>query len=101
MSEDAAPGFARSSRARCASSPISRRSGSAPSRAATTCASLSDALEVSADDLYGGGDCSGDPDPECYDRNRATHTSGISIPEMPFQNRPTFQQAVAVKKDFH
>jgi hypothetical protein len=63
--------------------------------------SLSAALHVSAGDLYGGGDCSGDPDPECYDRNRATHTSGISIPEMPFQNRPTFQQAVAVKQDFH
>jgi acyl-homoserine lactone acylase PvdQ len=58
--------------------------------------SLADALDVSATDLYGHGDCSGDPEPDCWDQNRATHTSGISIPEMPFQNRPTFQQAVAV-----
>jgi hypothetical protein len=59
--------------------------------------SLRQALSMSAADVYGFGDCSGDPEPSCWDENRATHTSAISTPEMPFQNRPTFQQTVSVK----
>jgi acyl-homoserine lactone acylase PvdQ len=60
--------------------------------------SLADAVEVTADDLYGQGDCSDDAEPHCFDLNRSTVTSGIEIPPMEFQNRPTFQQAVSVTK---
>ena len=59
--------------------------------------SLHDALGVSAADLYGHGDCAGDPEPDCWDQNRSTVASGISMPPDPFQNRPTFQQTVSVK----
>jgi acyl-homoserine lactone acylase PvdQ len=58
--------------------------------------SLAAALKVSAADVYGYGDCAGDPQPSCWDQDRAVHTSGISTPEMPFQNRPTFQQTVSL-----
>ena len=60
--------------------------------------SLAAALKVSAADVYGYGDCAGDPEPSCWDQDRAVHTSGISTPEMPFQNRPTFQQTVSITR---
>jgi len=46
--------------------------------------------------LYGRGDCKNDPDVQCFDRNRSTIAGGISVPPVPFQNRPTFQQTVEV-----
>jgi acyl-homoserine lactone acylase PvdQ len=61
--------------------------------------SLLAATKVTATNLYGHGDCASDPSPACWDQNRAVHTSAISTPEMIFQNRPTFQQAVAVTKN--
>ena len=61
--------------------------------------SLLAATKVTATDLYGHGDCASDASPACWDQNRAVHTSGISTPEMIFQNRPTFQQAVSVTKN--
>lgn len=48
-------------------------------------------------DLYGHGDCSSTPEPNCWDLNRSTIASGISLPPAPFQNRPTFQQTVSIK----
>jgi acyl-homoserine lactone acylase PvdQ len=58
--------------------------------------SLSEALKVTPQQLYGGGngDCASDPDPQCFDQNRPAVTSGVSLPPFPFQNRPTFQQVV-------
>ena len=60
--------------------------------------SLRQAAEVTPQQEYGFGDCAGDPEPSCWDKDRATHTSGISTPELLFQNRPTFQQAVSIKR---
>jgi acyl-homoserine lactone acylase PvdQ len=60
---------------------------------------LRDALHVSPEELYGYGDCENDPTPLCWDQNRSTIASGISIDPRPFQNRPTFQQAVSIKHD--
>jgi acyl-homoserine lactone acylase PvdQ len=62
--------------------------------------SLREALKVSPATLYGQNeDCSDDPDAQCYDQNRSVITSAISIPPAPFQNRPTFQQTVSVKRN--
>jgi acyl-homoserine lactone acylase PvdQ len=61
--------------------------------------SLKQALKVTPQTLYGHGDCAGDPDPQCYDQNRSIITSAISVPPAPFQNRPTFQQTVSVKRN--
>jgi hypothetical protein len=62
--------------------------------------SLRQALKVSPSKLYGQNeDCSDDPDAQCYDQNRSVITSAISIPPAPFQNRPTFQQTVSVKRN--
>jgi acyl-homoserine lactone acylase PvdQ len=61
--------------------------------------SLRQALKVTPATLYGQGDCSGDPDPQCYDQNRSIITSAISVPPAPFQNRPTFQQTVSVQRN--
>ena len=59
--------------------------------------SLAQAMKVTPAKLYGYGDCSADPTPLCWDLNRSTITSAVSVPEtMVFQNRPTFQQAVSV-----
>jgi acyl-homoserine lactone acylase PvdQ len=59
---------------------------------------LSAALKVTPAALYGGGDgkCAADPQPACYDQNRPTVTSGITLGPFPFQNRPTFQQVVTL-----
>ena len=61
--------------------------------------SLRKALDVSAAELYGYGDCEAEPEPDCWDMNRSTVASGIEIPPAPFQNRPTFQQTVSVEQD--
>ena len=57
--------------------------------------SLSEALSVTKQQLYGQGDCADRPDPACYDQNRWTVASAVSVPPFPFQNRPTFQQTAA------
>jgi acyl-homoserine lactone acylase PvdQ len=73
--------------------------GSAPKCAKALRKSLKKALTVTPQELYGFGDCESDPDPQCYDLNRATVASGIELPPGLFQNRPTFQQTVSVRKD--
>jgi acyl-homoserine lactone acylase PvdQ len=59
---------------------------------------LADALTVTNEDLYAHEQCADDPDPACWDKNRWIEASAISVPAMPFQNRPTFQQTVEVTK---
>ena len=54
--------------------------------------SLLAATSVTPQQLYGQGDCSSNPQPSCFDQNRFTSASAISLPPFPFQNRPTFQQ---------
>ncbi|HEX7244916.1 MAG TPA: penicillin acylase family protein [Solirubrobacterales bacterium] len=60
--------------------------------------SLAQALKVTPAALYGGGDgaCAANPQPSCFDQNRPVVTAGVSLPPFPFQNRPTFQQAVTL-----
>jgi hypothetical protein len=60
--------------------------------------SLSAALAVKPAELYGTGDCKADPDAECFDRNRWVEAAAVFVPPMPFQNRPTFQQAIEIPK---
>ncbi len=57
-------------------------------------ASLDVALKKTKAQLYGHGDCASDADAQCFDQNRSTVASAITIPPAPFQNRPTFQQTV-------
>ena len=59
---------------------------------------LGQALKVTPQKLYGGGNgnCSGDPQPSCFDQNRPAVTGGIALGPFPFQNRPTFQQTVTL-----
>jgi hypothetical protein len=64
-------------------------------------AALLAATSVTPQQLYGsisGGACSSDPEPACADLNTWTNASAISIPPFPFQNRPTFQQAVTLTR---
>jgi acyl-homoserine lactone acylase PvdQ len=56
--------------------------------------SLSDALSVTRQQLYGAGQCKNDAQASCHDMNRFTIASAIPVPDFPFQNRPTFQQTV-------
>jgi acyl-homoserine lactone acylase PvdQ len=60
--------------------------------------SLGRALRVTPAQLYGGGNgaCAADPQPACFDQNRPTTTSGVTLGPFPFQNRPTFQQVVTL-----
>jgi acyl-homoserine lactone acylase PvdQ len=59
---------------------------------------LTAALKVTPQQLYGGGNgkCAADPQPACYDQNRPAVTSGVGLGPFPFQNRPTFQQVVTL-----
>src|SRR5262249_23512431 len=54
--------------------------------------SLLQALSVAPQQIYGHGACAEDPQASCFDMNRFTSASGVSVPPFPFQNRPTFQQ---------
>ncbi|HEX2016847.1 MAG TPA: penicillin acylase family protein [Solirubrobacteraceae bacterium] len=56
--------------------------------------SLSAALAVTPQAIYGRGDCASRPNSACFDQNRSVIASGIGMPPFPFQNRPTFQQVV-------
>ena len=58
--------------------------------------SLASALTVTKADLYGHGDCQSAATAECYDKNRWVTAAAVGVPPMPFQNRPTFQQAVEI-----
>jgi acyl-homoserine lactone acylase PvdQ len=58
--------------------------------------SLASALDVKPADLYAKGDCASDPDAECFDKNRWVEAAAVTVPPMPFQNRPTFQQAISI-----
>jgi acyl-homoserine lactone acylase PvdQ len=60
--------------------------------------SLGRALQTTAAQMYGGGDgtCASNPQPSCFDANRPTVTSGITLGAFPYQNRPTFQQVVTL-----
>ena len=49
---------------------------------------------MTKEQLYGHGACADTPDSACYDMDRSTSASGVAVPAMPFQNRPTFQQTV-------
>jgi penicillin amidase len=59
---------------------------------------LREALDVPREQLYGSGDCQGDPQASCFDRNRFTSASAVSVDPMLFQNRPTFQQTVEIPR---
>jgi hypothetical protein len=56
--------------------------------------SLLAATKVSKADLYGRGPCASDPQASCFDMNRSTEASAVTVGPFPFQNRPTFQQTV-------
>jgi acyl-homoserine lactone acylase PvdQ len=56
--------------------------------------SLLEALSVTPQQIYGQGECAENAQASCFDMNRFTSASGISVPPFPFQNRPTFQQVV-------
>jgi hypothetical protein len=59
---------------------------------------LKEALKVTPQQLYGGGNgnCASNPQPSCFDQNRPQVTSGVELGPFPFQNRPTFQQVVTL-----
>jgi acyl-homoserine lactone acylase PvdQ len=61
--------------------------------------SLLAAMKVPAARLYGNNeDCRSKPEAACFDMNRFTVASGVTVPDFPFQNRPTFQQVVQVAR---
>jgi hypothetical protein len=66
--------------------------GSRKRCAAALQASLREALGISRTDLYGRGDCEKNAQASCFDMNRSTAASAVTVPDFPFQNRPTFQQ---------
>jgi acyl-homoserine lactone acylase PvdQ len=78
-------------------SPYSRRycgEGSLSACSAALQSSLKEALQVTPQEIYGHGACAENPQASCFDMNRFTSASAISVPPFPFQNRPTFQQVV-------
>jgi len=60
--------------------------------------SLQEALSVAPSQIYGHGACAENPQASCFDMNRWSSASAISVPPFPFQNRPTFQQVVEPTK---
>jgi acyl-homoserine lactone acylase PvdQ len=59
--------------------------------------SLTAAAKVSPQQLYGSV-CPKDPEPACFDQNRFTYASAVTIPPFPYQNRPVFQQVVTLTR---
>jgi hypothetical protein len=60
---------------------------------------LRDALGVTRQEIYGKtGPCVSNPQASCFDMNRSTIASAISVPPFPFQNRPTFQQVIELTR---
>ena len=72
--------------------------GSLPACRQALQSSLAQALSVTPAQLYGHGACAEDAQASCFDENRWTSASGVSVPPFPFQNRPTFQQAVELTR---
>jgi acyl-homoserine lactone acylase PvdQ len=62
--------------------------------------SLTAALKVTPQQIYGGGNglCASNPQPSCFDQNRPKVTSVAPLPPYPIQNRPTFQQVVKLTR---
>jgi acyl-homoserine lactone acylase PvdQ len=60
--------------------------------------SLQQALSVTPAQIYGHGACAENAQASCFDMNRFTIVSAISLPPFPFQNRPTFQQTIELTK---
>jgi acyl-homoserine lactone acylase PvdQ len=60
--------------------------------------SLRAALKIDRKALYGKGACASDPQARCFDMNRWTVASAISLPDFDLQNRPTFQQTVSLSR---
>jgi hypothetical protein len=60
--------------------------------------SLAEALSVTPAQIYGHGACAENAQASCFDENRWTSASGVSVPPFPFQNRPTFQQVVELTR---
>jgi hypothetical protein len=56
--------------------------------------SLTEALSVTPQQIYGHGACAENAQASCFDMNRWVNASGVSVPPFPFQNRPTFQQVI-------
>ena len=44
------------------------------------------------------GNCPNDPEPACSDRNTFTEASAITVPPLPYLNRPTIQQVVQLTR---
>jgi len=72
--------------------------GSLSTCSAALQSSLKEALSVTPQQIYGHGACEENPQASCFDMNRFTSASGVSVPPFPFQNRPTFQQVVELTK---
>ena len=60
--------------------------------------SLLAAGSVTPASMYGFGDCTKTPTPECFDMNASTIVSGLGMAPFVFQNRPTFQQVVELTR---
>jgi acyl-homoserine lactone acylase PvdQ len=60
--------------------------------------SLREALSLTPAQIYGHGVCAENTQASCFDMNRWTSASGISVAPFPFQNRPTFQQVIELTK---
>jgi hypothetical protein len=60
--------------------------------------SLLEALAVTPAQIYGHGACKENAQASCFDMNRWTTASAVSVPAFPFQNRPTFQQVVELTR---
>jgi acyl-homoserine lactone acylase PvdQ len=60
--------------------------------------SLTAAMSVTPQQMYGFGSCASNPQPSCFDRDEWTAASAITLPPFPFQNRPTFQQVVELTR---
>jgi acyl-homoserine lactone acylase PvdQ len=59
---------------------------------------LLDAMGDSHTKLYGYGDCAKNPQASCFDKDRFTVASAVTVPDFPYQNRPTFQQTVELTR---
>ena len=72
--------------------------GSLSTCSAALQSSLKEALSVTPQQIYGHGACEENPQASCFDMNRFVSASGVSVPPFPFQNRPTFQQVIELKR---
>jgi acyl-homoserine lactone acylase PvdQ len=60
--------------------------------------SLGEALSVTPAQIYGHGECAENAQASCFDENRWVSASALKLPPFPFQNRPTFQQAIELTR---